>query len=786
MKWLFAVACLLILHESAAQQPSYALRGQVVDQESRSPLEGAVISSHEMESLTLTDASGAFFLPGLRAGRHHIHVELIGYRAMASYVDVPQVQDSLLLFELLPTTIELSQVLLESSLSRSEYNQQTLDLMTIGADDFQKSPEITLARSLSRLPGVQVVQTGVSIARPVIRGLSGNRILVSDLGLKQEGQQWGNDHGLEIDPFGVGRTEVIKGPSTLLFGPDAMGGVIHILPPSVPQEGFRGVWQTTARSGNELLGSSLMLEGNKKGRFARVRFTTQQFGDYRVPADTFTYLRRTFPIVNNRLKNTAGREYHGAVTLGVVGQKGSLKWTTTNYHQLAGLFPGIIGVPTGASVADDGDARNVDLPRVTINHFKSALNSVIHRPGGWLQIDAGVQQNVRIEQIRPMREGYGPLPTSDEAYRLTLNSAQVTARWHMNQVENWKFIPGGSLQFLQHTRKGHEFLLPNYSQWMGGVFFLAEHRKPDANSTINGGLRIDAGHFSNESVSTPIWTPGEVIAGYNVRAIASDKRFSAISASAGWSWYEHRAFNVKVNVGKSFRVPNAAEWTVNGVHHGTFRHEQGNPELRPEHGYQLDLVLLYEKRSFYLKLSPFVNVFEGFIYLSPSAAFSELPDGGQVYQYRQDDAVFVGGELLVEYHPIEALHLESILDYVHSYNLETALALPFTPPLRFRFNAEYERKWKGRRLHTASVGMNQHFVFDQMHVDRNERVTPGFMVSDAFAGVAFRAGSNDIDCRLVLTNLWNANYLNHLSIYRQLNLPEQGRNVTIMIRVPIL
>jgi iron complex outermembrane receptor protein len=222
------------------------------------------------------------------------------------------------------------------------------------------------------------------------------------------------------------------------------------------------------------------------------------------------------------------------------------------------------------------------------------------------------------------------------------------------------------------------------------------------------------------------------------------------------------------------------------VHHGTFRHEQGDGSLRPEHGYQLDASLSRETRSGLISISPYVNYFSGYIYLRPAAQFSTLPEGGQLYRYTQHNAIFTGAELQAEWHPVEALHLEAGADYVFTYNTETGLALPFSPPLRAQAYAEYE--WEsGRtdsRITRAYAGVRGIAVAAQHRTDRNEAKTPGYVLAECSAGADVRLGKQVADVRVVWANALNTRYMNHLSIYRQLNLPEQGSNVSVVIKIP--
>jgi iron complex outermembrane receptor protein len=235
-------------------------------------------------------------------------------------------------------------------------------------------------------------------------------------------------------------------------------------------------------------------------------------------------------------------------------------------------------------------------------------------------------------------------------------------------------------------------------------------------------------------------------------------------------------WNIKANASKSFRTPNAAELSINGIHHGTFRHEMGDPNLRAEQGYQLDVVMVRHEKESQWKFSPYINYFDGYIYLRPMAQFSTLPGGGQLYRYSQHDALFTGAEMAYEFHPLPPLHTEVAVEYVHSYNLNTGLALPFTPPLQFKskINYEWENAWQ------PSLGVFVRNAFQQNQTDRNEKKTPGFTTVDLFGQVRWKY----LECVVQLNNIFDVKYFNHLSVYRQLNLPEPGRNISVALKFP--
>lgn len=773
---------LFLFNKTTAQVQTFKVAGTVIDKSTGEPLPGVFVHSHESHLVSYTDSLGRFLFAAFPQGTHHLHAELTGYAGFAEYFNIKSDTVSVVI-SLQESTIELRSLVVESEVSLSAYKSQSQDLIVLSKEDLKDGNAMTLSQKLTRLPGVNQQQTGASISRPVIRGLQGNRILVSDLGMKQEGQQWGTDHGLEIDAFGAEKVEIVKGPATLLYGSDALGGVIRIQTPSIPLPGIRGEWQSLIRTNNDYRGSSFSLESLKGKWFIKARGTWAEFGDYRIPARSFTYLNRTLPISGERLRNTSGKELHYQSTFGFVSEKMTLKWTWSHFHQKNGLFPGIVGIPTPASVRDDGDTRDIDLPQQVVDHKKMAFNGIFNLEKGQLKVDGGWQQNERQELIRPHRNGFSPLPNNSLAHRLILSTWQVSARYHLHRKGNWKWIPGINASLQRNTRDGWEYLLPNHHSADLGIFIYSEYHVTDQ-LTWSGGGRLDYGERHAFSFSTPIYSSENVISGYSLRTPQVDRTFFNWSASTGLSYSPSQYWNFKANLARSFRIPNAAELLINGVHHGTFRHEMGDANLNSEIGYQADVSVLYEAEHIYLKLTPYLNFFQGYIYLRPSARFSELPDGGQVYIYSQHDALFTGTELYTEWHPIEPIHLEWTLDGLYSYNLTTSLSLPFTPPIRNRLQVSYELETNKIRIPNWSVGGAWLIWANQMNVDRNELTTPGAGVVELFASMSFRVARQHCALKLGIQNVFNRYYMSHLSAYRALQLPEQGRNFSVYLNIP--
>ena len=613
--------------------------------------------------------------------------------------------------------------------------------------------------------------------------MSFNRVIVTDQGVKQEGQQWGADHGLEIDQYSPERVEIIKGPSSLLYGSDGMGGVINILPAPLPSSNtLNGSFLGAYKSNNHLFGTSTMLQGNRGGKLFRIRFSTQDFGDYKVPADSFAYNRFVLPIYDQALKNTAGRERNITAMVGLEKHWGQATVTVSNFHQKAGFFSGALGIPREYQLTPDGDSRNTALPRQATDHFKVIANGIIHFDRNWLELDMGYQNNYRREESNPHAHGKGPRPEGTLALGLTLQTFSANVKYNHQVTDKVKGIYGFQAQHQLNERSGFEYLLSDFISGHVGVFVHEEYQI-NTKTSINAGVRFDYGYRNIEEYTEPVYDDQENVIGYNKRSGNVERQFSNFSGGMGISFYPHQHFNAKLNLGSSFKIPTAPELSANGIHHGTFRHEVGDSTLNSERGWQADLNLTYRTEKLHASLTPFFNYFDQYIYLGPTSQFSTLPEGGQIYRYSQDDAIFTGAEASFEYALFKSFHVKTALEYVWNYNLNTQLALPFTPPLSILGEAEYHLPLQGV-FSNLYLGMLVQYFAAQMRVDRNEKPTPGYTLINFSSGLDMEINNQAIELMFSVQNLFNIKYFNHLSRYRLLNLPEQGRNFNITLKIP--
>ena len=639
-------------------------------------------------------------------------------------------------------------------------------VLLLDSDIVQLHKGQTLAGVLENLPGVQAMTIGAGAAKPVIRGMGFNRIAVVDNGIKHEAQQWGSDHGLEIDPFRTDPIHIIKGPASLIYGSDAMGGVVVIEPPLL-HEGkcVYGEANLLGKSVNYTAAASAMV-GMRLDKWAwRVRYTEQHYADYAVPADTITYLSYRMPVMNRRLKNTAGMERDAIAHLSYTGQQCRLDGGVSFVQQKAGFFPGTHGIPDVSKVIPDGNIWNIDLPRNHVCHLRTWVNQKWTLESQTITVSAAYQRNHRQEESLfhshdPLAVPPAKLP--DLELDFLLHTGSLAGSWKMYHSERFRQQAGLDAQYQHNTSGGYARLLPNYQRITAGVYWMSEWNI-SRQVLFTAGIRGDIGMFSTSEISQLLGNG---------------------SGSIGVHYTPNRHHSLKAHVGRSFRLPTAMELTANGIHHGSFRHEQGDPNLKSEQGWQADLEYNLQTERFQLSISPFLTYFTNYIYMQASGNWSPYPDAGQIYLYTQAPALFAGSELSLrgrlaqDYTACQALDLYANAEYVYTYNITSHTATPFSPPASARVGVEWTP------VMPLEIGVETQLVAPQNRVAHSELPTPGAVLLHAHIVWNFPIASRTGSLTLRAENLLDTKYLNHMSYYRQVDIPEPGRNIVLSLTIP--
>ncbi|MDR1581917.1 MAG: TonB-dependent receptor [Prevotellaceae bacterium] len=646
----------------------------------------------------------------------------------------------------------------------------------------------SLMQTLKHIPGVHSMDIGSGFSKPMIRGMGFNRISVTENGIKQEGQQWGADHGLEIDAFGVERVTIRKGPSSLLYGSDAMGGVIEISQLPAPSENqVYGEIILYGKSVNGTLGASAMSGIKKNLWHTKLRFSEQHFADYRIPADTIVYLTQYLPVHNQKLKNTAGFERD----LGLFSEYRNggyyANYAVSDAFQKVGFFSGAHGIPDASRLQDDGDNRNINMPYSIVNHLKISTRQQYSRNKSIVTWDAGFQNNHREEwSLFHTHYNKQPVPEIDPDKELvfSLNTFNSSLKTDLIYSARWKHTFGFDVQYQRNSIGGYSFLLPEYRRFMAGALWLSVFRLTDKFS-FSGGIRYDYGKM-HISACQDIYLEkylrernysDDLIESYKWRSYSVNRNFGDVSGSLGIIWTPNTSHQLKVNLGRSFRLPGANELASNGVHHGAFRHEQGNASLVSERGWQLDASYTCEYNNILLVTSPFVSWFDKYIYLKPTGEWSVLPHAGQIYRYTAVEAIFAGTEVELKITFLNDLTYQITGEYVYTHNLDEYTPLSFSPPASMCNRLSWRYKILQFSLELQSI-------VTQNRVAKNEDITHGtnLLHFGIMAKIPFR--DTDVDITFSLNNIFDTKYYNHLSFYRKVEIPEPGRNFQILLKIP--
>ncbi|MDX2195598.1 MAG: TonB-dependent receptor [Cytophagales bacterium] len=770
-----------LLSIDAHSQAVYSIGGIVLTTDGK-PIPNVVLHIHENMLAVQTDSTGKFIFNHIKPGHYHLHAELLGYKSYETHIDLPEL--TYLYITLYQTTKYLDEVVIESAPLKTTNAQNSFKTDKITQQYFERNSSNTLMNTLEMIPGISAINMGIGVSKPVIRGLSMSNIAVTDNGIKQEGQQWGSDHGLEIDQYSVDEVEILKGPSALMYGSDAIGGVINIIQPKILHS---NVYETKImgiyRSNNDTYGVSAGANGNKNGNIFRVRLTGLQYADYKVPAAQFNYNRYTLPIYEGRLKNTAGNEVNASVMCGLNRSWGYSHLTVSNYHQNTGIFAGAAGIPRSYQLTHDGNFRDISLPNQNVNHFKIIINNSLKIRHNWLTHDAGYQYNLRNEYSKPEAFLIGLHPLGNLALNLRLHTFTNNIRYFININEKIEVLTGLQTSQQINNTNGYEYVIPNFLNIQTGAYFIAKY-KPNIRLTYNFGIRYDAGYAYMQAGKVNYYDNVGTLLNTEIRSYAFSRLYHNWASAVGLSYFIHSQVNIKINIGKSFRLPTPQELSANGYHHGTFRYEKGDSSLSPMSGYQADVGLYYDNKKYNSGFTPFFNYFANYIYSKATASFVNKLDVGQLYQFSQSEAYFWGAEWQNEYYIHKHFTLRANTDYVYAHNLSTGLPLPFIPPFSVFAEVEYSTPIATKYLHKCYAKYSISAYESQQRVDRNEKPTQGYILMHLGLGIYVGKQYKDrIGIHLQIQNLADVLYINHLSRYKLLNLPEQGRNVVFNIVV---
>ena len=776
-------------------QSLVSISGKVTDKQNKAIENVSVVVSTTNGSNT--DAKGIYKIDGLKKGTYILRFSCIGYE---THIDTLLLTNSLVWnVRLSDTIINLNEIVIKNDYIEAYKKENTLPVKSLDEMYIKQNLGSNLMKSLEQLPGISTIDIGSGQSKPVIRGLGFNRIVVIDKNIKHEGQQWGSDHGLEIDQYDVENISVVKGPASLRYGSDAIGGVIQINANAIPDSNtFSGSVDISGKTNNDFIGTSVALQGRKKSVFAGFRYTLLDYGDYKVPTDSIDIYSYRAALSHHRMRNTAGNEQDIHFMLGFIGNSFQSTIYVSDYYSKNGMFANAHGLEPRQVDENlhDASARDILYPYQTVNHLKIIHNT--HWETGLFDFafDGGFQRNFRQELNNYVGHGYMPanfpdsLPFASDLERefdKYIYSAAFHSVYHCSKKTD--FSSGINFDFQNNRIDGREFIIPAFQQINSGIFLIAHHRFTK-HHRIEAGIRYDYGYLHTETYhdwyQTPVVSGNDTTFSYLSRSVALKRNFSNLSASFGYV-FSLNHWLLKINIGRSFRMPTAKELAANGINYSHFSYEIGNASLQPEIAYQWDAGIEFDNRTLNFSIEPFVNYFTNYIFLNPTSEYNRLyGSGNQIYEYTQCQVFRCGGEASVSYTIVRWLELALNGEYVFARQMsgeKKGYALPFSPPLTATGTISYRPT-----LH--KIVYEPYLSFEVKGVAPQTDIVPPEEPTDGYFDLSLKAGGNllfknqKLLISMQLQNLLNSNYYNHTGYYRLINVPEPGRNFILSLTLP--
>ncbi|MCV9927869.1 TonB-dependent receptor [Flavobacterium sp. LS1R49] len=780
-----------------ASAQSVSISGNVFSNR-HTPLEGAIVTIHPSSITTVTNKEGSYSLQIPRDSKK-LAVSYSGYILYEIELGLDKSSNIISDIFLKQEIKELKEVVVRDNHAAHHKKAESLNLEIVNSSFIQRNLGGSLMQSLQRLPGVKTISIGSGSSKPLIRGLSFNQVIVVENGIKHEGQQWGADHGLEIDQYAVNRVAIIKGPSSFIYGSDAISGAINIKPLPFPTKHvLGGSVDLTGKSNNEQYGGSINIFGRNDNWFFDTRITTMDYGDYRVPTNSVNVYNYIVPLYKNHLRNTAGRELDLHASTGYIRQRFKSVLYLSNIYSKTGFFANAHGLePRNVDTElHDKSSRDIQMPHQEVNHTKISNTTSFQLGEHKVETQLGFQKNFRREWSHYVNHGYMPpiypedmyVPQDlERQYDKEVFSVSIKDEFSLG---NHQFTVGINTELQQNKIGGWSFLIPAFTQINSG-FFLYDKIQLNEKWLLHAAFRLDYGRIEMKQYSD--WFESETTNNsqtkfeYLKRSEELTRTFNSFTWSTGIN-YNLEKISLKANIGTSFRMPIAKELASNGVNYHYFRFEKGNSNLSAEKSYQLDLGIEWQDTKWSVQLSPFLNYFPNYIYLNPTAKHDVYYGAGnQVFEYEQSKVMRYGGELQTRYQFLKNLGAEVLVDYLYSEQLsgnKKGYTLPFSPPASVLFGLTYSPEIK--RLRDTYFSLDYRFTAQQNQIVPPERKTASNNVFNLAMGTMVKAGQQELSISLQVQNLFNTKYLNHTSFYRLIELPEASRNIILSIKIPFL
>jgi iron complex outermembrane receptor protein len=769
---------------------------------------------------TKTDQAGWYQISNVQSGP--VELQFSGVNYQANRIKAQVLNDTLHLnVEISETESNLSDVVITGVNRATSLRKSPVPIAVLSKKTMDQNVNTNLIEAIVKgVPGVTAVTTGPNVSKPFIRGLGYNRVLTLYDGLRQEGQQWGDEHGIEVDEYGIVRAEVVKGPASLTYGSDALAGVINMIPytPNFEDGKLKGDFTTNFQSNNGMFGSSLGLAYIKNDWKYTLRATGKATHNYYNKVDGYVY-------------GTAFREYNLSASARVDKDWGYSKTAITYYDNLMEIPDGSRDSTTRSftrQIFDDGDdiknrpiVSSDGLKTYTINplhqhiqHFRFYNASQFKFANSDLNILVGGQQSVRREYNHPT------IPDQAGLY-VVLNTLNYDIKYNLPDfggIESTLGING--MYQTNRSKDATDFPIPDYDLFDIGTFYFA--KKSFGKLDISGGVRLDrrninwSDFYVGTNVLTGFGQKSDVNdASANLQFPSFNKNYYGFSGSLGLTYNLSDKFLIKANLARGYRAPNITEIGSNGLDPGAHIVYLGNRTFKPEFNLQQDIGIIAYLKDVDISMELFNNNIQNYIYQSrltdDNGNAVVIVPGNLTYQYQQSKARLYGAELAINIHPstLKWFAFNNSVAYVVGLNKNETLLnlhgkaakyLPFIPPLQIRSEIKLTAQKNIGFLDKPYFKIDAAIFTEQNKfyaLDDTETFTKGYTLINAGIGSSIKAksGRTVLDIFIQADNVFNIAYQSHLNRLKYFEYYESspngrsgiynmGRNMSIKVIVP--
>jgi iron complex outermembrane receptor protein len=785
------------------------LHGIVKDARTGLLLQGASIYLPDIKKGSVTDKNGSYLIKNIPAGFYLIQASVVDY---AGEIGTMLIKGNTEKNYSLPISdTELSEIIVTGVSTTIERRKSPVSSNVLSPHQLLQSAAGNVIDAIQSLPGISQITDGPAISKPVIRGLGYNRVVVMNDGIRQEGQQWGDEFGIEVDAYAVSRVEILKGPASLSYGSDAMAGVINLIGPNpLPEGKISGNILSTYQTNNGLRAMSVNLAGNQHGFDWDLRYTLKQAHDYQNKYDGFVW-------------NSAYAENDGKLILGLTKKWGYSHLVLSQFSLKTGIVEGSRDSATGMftkhfldvndqdslGIAPSGDYtkyNNYPIIHQHVRHYKAVWDNNFLLGQGRVLLKLGLQQNYR-QEANDITHG--------DIYNnyFFLRTINYDAQYILERPEQftWSFGINGMRQ--SSADRGTVFLVPEYHLFDIGFFSTA--KKTIGKLTISGGIRFDARNFQTKNlyvdsngVRLETAKPNSIR-----RYTAFQSKFSGFSGSLGAAYDFTKNIYAKINFSRGYRAPSVAESSADGIHDGTPFYEIGDPNLQAESSFQVDVTMGIQTDDVTAEVTPFVNKINHYIFpvklekISGGDSLrldytSGLP-AGTAFKYVAGDAVLSGGEIMLSIHPhgVPWLRLDNSFSLVNAIQLhqgDSTKYLPYTPPQKLVSTLAFSLKKINEvfQHNFFRIGIENYFKQDKIYYKfGNETITPGYILLNAGISTGIFAKGKEI-CSVYLAgdNLADVPYQSNMSrlkysdtnnVTGRVGVYNMGRNFSVKLVIPI-